>query len=44
MALLDFRNHRMASFLLAALFVVSVTDSLRSAWDRFDELLHASGT
>ncbi|HWE86487.1 MAG TPA: SpoIIE family protein phosphatase [Terracidiphilus sp.] len=39
-ARLDFRNHRPASLLLAALFVVSMTNSLRSAWDRLDEMLH----
>ncbi len=39
-ARLDFRYHRLASLLLAALFVVSVTNSLRSAWDRFDNMLH----
>ena len=39
-ARLDFRNHRLASLALAALFVVSMTNSLRSAWDRFDEMLH----
>ena len=37
---LDLRIHRLASLLLAALFVVSMTNSLRSAWDRFDEMLH----
>jgi phosphoserine phosphatase RsbU/P len=37
---LDFRNHRLASLTLAVLFVVSMTNSLRSAWDRFDEMLH----
>src|ERR1700733_10934901 len=36
----DFRNHRLASLALAALFIVSMTLSLRSAWDRFDEMLH----
>jgi sigma-B regulation protein RsbU (phosphoserine phosphatase) len=36
----DFRNHRLAGLALAALFVVSMTLSLRSAWDRFDEMLH----
>ena len=35
-----FRNHRPASLALAALFVVSMTVSLRSAWDLFDEMLH----
>lgn len=39
-ARLDFRNHRLASLALAALFVVSMTVSLRSTWDRFDEMLH----
>ena len=39
-ARLDFRKHRLASVVLAALFVVSMTTSLRAAWDRFDELLH----
>jgi hypothetical protein len=39
-ARLDFRNHRLASLLLAALFVVSMTNVLHSAWDRFDEMLH----
>jgi len=39
-ARLDFRNHRLASFLLAALFVVATTLSLRATWDRFDEVLH----
>jgi phosphoserine phosphatase RsbU/P len=39
-ARLNFRNHRLASLALAALFVVSMTLSLRSAWDRFDEMLH----
>ena len=37
---LNFRNHRLASLALAALFVVSMTLSLRSAWDGFDEMLH----
>jgi sigma-B regulation protein RsbU (phosphoserine phosphatase) len=37
---LHFRNHPLASLALAALFVVSMTLSLRSAWDRFDEMLH----
>ena len=37
---LHFRNHRLASLALAVLFVVSMTLSLRSAWDRFDEMLH----
>lgn len=39
-ARLDFRNHRLASLALAGLFVVSMTNSLRAAWDRFEELLH----
>jgi hypothetical protein len=39
-ARLDFQNHRLASLALAALFVVSMTNSLRSASDRFDEMLH----
>jgi len=39
-ARLDFRNHPLASLALAALFVVSMTLSLRGAWDRFDEMLH----
>lgn len=39
-ARLDFRNHRLPSVALAVLFVVSMTTSLRSAWDRFDEMLH----
>jgi hypothetical protein len=30
----------MASLLLPALFVVSMTNFPRSAWDRFDEMLH----
>ena len=37
---LDFRNHRVASLALAALFVLATTLSLRAAADRFDELLH----
>jgi sigma-B regulation protein RsbU (phosphoserine phosphatase) len=37
---LNFRNHRLASLLLAALFAVSMAVSLRSSWDRFDEMLH----
>jgi sigma-B regulation protein RsbU (phosphoserine phosphatase) len=39
-ARLDFRNLRLASLTLAALFVVATTVSLRDALDRFDELLH----
>jgi sigma-B regulation protein RsbU (phosphoserine phosphatase) len=39
-ARLDFQNHRLASLALAALFVVSMTNSLRSASDRVDEMLH----
>jgi membrane-associated protease RseP (regulator of RpoE activity) len=39
-ARLDFRKHRLASILLTALFVVSMAISLRSSWDRFDEMLH----
>jgi S1-C subfamily serine protease len=39
-ASLDFRNHRLPSVLLAVLFVVSMTNSLRGAWDRFDEMLY----
>jgi len=39
-ARLDFRNHRPASLLLAALFVVSAAIALRSSWDRVDEMLH----
>ncbi len=38
-ARVHFRNHRLASLALAALFVVSMTISLRSAWDRFEEML-----
>ena len=41
-ARLDFRKHQAASLLLAALFAVSMTNSLRSAWDRFDEMLHGA--
>ena len=37
---LDFRNHRLPSVLLAILFLVSMTNFLRSAWDLFGELLH----
>ena len=36
----EFRKHRVASFLLAALFVVATTVSLLATWDRFDEILH----
>lgn len=36
----NFRNHRLASVALAALFVVSIAISLRSTQDRFDEMLH----
>jgi sigma-B regulation protein RsbU (phosphoserine phosphatase) len=39
-ARLDFRSHRLASLALAALFVVAMMQCLRSAWDRFDEMLH----
>ncbi len=39
-ARLHFRNHRLASLALAALFIVSMTLSLRSAWDLVDEMLH----
>jgi phosphoserine phosphatase RsbU/P len=39
---LDFRNHRLASLALAALFVLATTLSLRAALDRFDELLHGA--
>jgi hypothetical protein len=39
-ARLHFRDHRLASLALAALFVVSMTLSLRAGWDRFDEMLH----
>src|SRR5436305_2041019 len=39
-ARLDFRNHRLASLLLAALFLVSMTIALRSTWDRVDEMLY----
>ena len=37
-----FRNHRLASLALATLFVVAATNSVRAAWDRFDEMLHGS--
>jgi hypothetical protein len=36
----DFRNHRLPSLALAALFVVTTTLSMRAALDRFNELLH----
>ncbi|HEX4807825.1 MAG TPA: SpoIIE family protein phosphatase [Bryobacteraceae bacterium] len=39
-ARLDFRNHRITSLVLAALFVVATTLILRAALDHFDELLH----
>jgi phosphoserine phosphatase RsbU/P len=39
-ARLDFRNHRLASLALAALFVVAMMLSLRAALDQFDYLLH----
>jgi phosphoserine phosphatase RsbU/P len=39
-ARLDFRNHRLLSLALAALFVVAATLSMRAALDRFNELLH----
>jgi sigma-B regulation protein RsbU (phosphoserine phosphatase) len=39
-ARLDFSKHRMASLVLAALFLLSMTLFLRAAWDRLDELLH----
>lgn len=39
-ARLNFRNHRLASLALAALFVVATTLSLRGALDQFDYLLH----
>jgi membrane-associated protease RseP (regulator of RpoE activity) len=38
----DFRNHLLASLVLATLFVVAATLSLRAALDRFDELLHGN--
>jgi sigma-B regulation protein RsbU (phosphoserine phosphatase) len=37
---MHFSSHRLASLLLAALFVVAATLSLRAASDRFAELLH----
>jgi sigma-B regulation protein RsbU (phosphoserine phosphatase) len=39
-ARLKFRNHRLASVLLASLFVVSTAITLRSSWDRLDEMLY----
>jgi hypothetical protein len=39
-ARLDFRNHRLPSALLAVLFVISMTNSVRSAWDLLDEMLY----
>src|SRR5713226_7243926 len=39
-ARLDFKNYRLPATLLAVLFVVSATNSLRAGWDRFDEMLH----
>src|SRR5690242_12683805 len=36
----NFRNHRLASIFLAALFVVSMAISLRSSWDRLDEMVN----
>ena len=38
-ARLHLRKHRLGSVVLAILFVVAMTNSLRGAWDRFDELL-----
>ena len=37
-ARLNPRQHRLAGVALAILFVVAITNSLRGAWDRFDEL------
>lgn len=39
-ARLGFREHRVAAMALALLFAVAMTNALRSATDRLDELLH----
>jgi hypothetical protein len=41
-AWLGFRSHRLPRAALAALFVVSMMQFLRYAWDRTDEMLHGA--